>query len=672
MSKQDAFRYAAFISYSHRDEKHAAWLHRALETYRAPEGVALPPDLPNRERRLNPVFRDREELSSSHDLSVSIREALSASHALIVICSPAAAKSRWVNEEVKEFKRLHGEERVFALIVEGEDNGSEPFFPEALLQKIGPDGEVLDDRGEPLAADIRPGKDGKRHAKLKLAAGLLDVGLDSLAQRDAARERKQMMRLTGAAVAGMTVFAAVAVWAIFAQMEANKQKKIAEREAMTATRTAEFMVDLFSVADPGEAQGQKVLAKDILDQGVRRIGEGLADEPEVQATLMYTMARARTGLGLYGDAVELFEKTRDLREAADADRLEVFTIESALARALFEKNDGEDIDAARPVYSRLVAEAESQILEEKWDPVYADVIAGLAELELRKGDLELSKTLVEKALQYFADNRDTNSLMYANALHVYAGALLFSGELDEARKKLNSAKQIYEEKKGQDFYRIGIIYNDWANVEYFSGNFVLAQEYLEKALDIYTIHLEAYHPEVGITKSNLSRLYYENGDVESATALLTEAIKIEQENNRDDQSDFGFFLNTMGLLEFERGQYEQATANFSRAAELITDSANPVFGTIRINLGRAHCEQGRVDEGLTLIAEGRNALPGLYGEGDWPFGIADEFEARCLAKQGDATQAKMLARSAYETLLNVNGPDHYFTQRANVFLASLE
>ena len=30
------FRYRAFISYSHSDERWAQWLHRALETYRLP------------------------------------------------------------------------------------------------------------------------------------------------------------------------------------------------------------------------------------------------------------------------------------------------------------------------------------------------------------------------------------------------------------------------------------------------------------------------------------------------------------------------------------------------------------------------------------------------------------------------------------------------------------
>ena len=90
--------YKAFISYSHTDEQTARWLHRYLENYRMPRalnggGAA--------QKRLRPIFRDREELASSVSLSESIKTALMRSEALIVVCSPAAAQSKWVNEEIQ-------------------------------------------------------------------------------------------------------------------------------------------------------------------------------------------------------------------------------------------------------------------------------------------------------------------------------------------------------------------------------------------------------------------------------------------------------------------------------------------------------------------------------------------------------------------------------------------
>src|SRR5688572_9348213 len=98
-------KYRAFISYSHRDETWAAWLHRALETYRIPKSlVGQATATGSIPARLAPVFRDREELPTATDLGNILTQALRDSAFQIVICSPAAARSRWVNEEVLTFK----------------------------------------------------------------------------------------------------------------------------------------------------------------------------------------------------------------------------------------------------------------------------------------------------------------------------------------------------------------------------------------------------------------------------------------------------------------------------------------------------------------------------------------------------------------------------------------
>ena len=115
-------RYWAFISYAHADEKVARALHRNLETYTGhrrlppgptPTGEPIP-------RRLAPVFRDRDELGASSDLPARLHEALEASRFLIVICSPAAGRSQWVNAEIQRFKSIGRSERIFAYIVDGE------------------------------------------------------------------------------------------------------------------------------------------------------------------------------------------------------------------------------------------------------------------------------------------------------------------------------------------------------------------------------------------------------------------------------------------------------------------------------------------------------------------------------------------------------------------------
>jgi hypothetical protein len=56
---------------------------------------------------LRPVFRDRDDFTAGHTLTDQTCAALDASDALIVICSPASTKSRYVNEEIRLFKSRH-------------------------------------------------------------------------------------------------------------------------------------------------------------------------------------------------------------------------------------------------------------------------------------------------------------------------------------------------------------------------------------------------------------------------------------------------------------------------------------------------------------------------------------------------------------------------------------
>ena len=174
-------RYVAFISYSHVDRDIARWLHRSIERYRLPAHLRTP--LAPSGERLTPVFLDREDLPSSTDLAESVRLALDNSDALIVVCSPVAARSRWVNEEVRRFKELGRDPKIICLVVAGEPRAADKGLPadqECLppaLRFIVENGVVTDRAApEPLAADLRAGADTRRDAKLKVIAGLLGTG----------------------------------------------------------------------------------------------------------------------------------------------------------------------------------------------------------------------------------------------------------------------------------------------------------------------------------------------------------------------------------------------------------------------------------------------------------------------------------------------------------------
>lgn len=210
-------KYWAFISYSSKDVACARRLHRALEQYRIPKDLRGRPgrDGPVPEK-LFPVFRDRDELPLASDLGSSIQDALRASRYLIVICSPNASASRWVNEEIRFFKSLGRGDRILALILDGEPGSTDlgqperESFPPALRFEVDEDGEMTDRPCEPIGGDLRKGGDGWKASFLKAVAGITGLGFDAFARREAKRARRR--RAVAAAVGVLAMAAGLWAW----------------------------------------------------------------------------------------------------------------------------------------------------------------------------------------------------------------------------------------------------------------------------------------------------------------------------------------------------------------------------------------------------------------------------------------------------------------------------
>jgi tetratricopeptide (TPR) repeat protein len=311
-------KFRAFISYSHADEQWGAWLQRSLERFRAPKEFAARLKEAGKPFRLAPVFRDREDLPVAGNLNDAIQKALADSEFQIVLCSPNAAKSRWVNEEIKLFTRLHGPGRTFAIVVAGEpgSGGDTECFPPALRFKLDNNGEPTAEPAEPLAADAREVGDGKRVALLKTAAGMLGVGLDDLVRRDARARARRMQAVAAGA-------SAIAASMTFAAVFALNQRDEARRARGEAEDLIEFMLsDLSERLEP-------VGRLDILEEVGGEV-LGYYEEQNLKALDAEALSRRARGLMKLG---QVDQRRGDLDAALKAYEAAFASTEEQLRRA---------------------------------------------------------------------------------------------------------------------------------------------------------------------------------------------------------------------------------------------------------------------------------------------------------------------------------------------------
>ncbi|WP_050932159.1 toll/interleukin-1 receptor domain-containing protein [Aestuariivita boseongensis] len=222
--------YAGFISYSQMDKTWARRIHRALEAYRLPTGM---PELGAQRKRLGRFFRDDDELAGAPSLGTALEGAIDDSAALIVICSPNSASSKWVDAEIRRFKRRGPDAKVFAIIVGGRPDATsddEQCFPPSLLFRVDADGNLTDTPDEPLAPDVS--KDSFARLITRVVAGLIGVEFDSLWQRERRRRRRRAV-LSGVALACLAA-AAVAGFVIIDRANTSELIARAEQRATEA------------------------------------------------------------------------------------------------------------------------------------------------------------------------------------------------------------------------------------------------------------------------------------------------------------------------------------------------------------------------------------------------------------------------------------------------------
>jgi tetratricopeptide (TPR) repeat protein len=628
-----ACRYSAFISYNHRDVRWARWLHQALETYPVPKRLwgrtALFGEIG---RRLPPVFRDREELASSADLAASVRLGLSESASLVVICSPHSAASRWVNEEVNTFIEQGRADRILCIIVDGEPHSGDPAtecLPAALLAEGGP---------EPLAADARPNADGKQMAKLKLLAAILAVPFDELRQREAQRRQRRLLYLATASTAGLLVTSGLAIAAYLARNEAIEQRDLARVRTATAEQTVAFVKSMFEVADPSEARGSTITAREILDGARQRYRIALRNEPVVQSEIALTLSEVYGSLGLFEQSDEIAETipAAGLDDPQVASRRHIVRGESLFRRGEFE-------DAAGAFRAGLRAQRAS---DQNNPALVSRAFSGLGQALSALDRFEESDAALHSALRIDTLRGDAGRRDVARDLEALGLNRFYEGDLDKAERGIERANRIRLALEGENSPSVSDNIGTLASIAYLEGRAADAERLFRSRLAIDERVLGKDHPDVAITLNNLGRVLVERRAFRAAEPLLERAIAITRSQRGDAYEDLAFMLASMAIVERSQGHADQAEALLREAIAIGGEQQHRSLAPNMVELASLLCGRRQFPEATQLLADAAPVMNADYPDDAWRPAWLRLTRAQCLLDAGRKDEARAIAAGA--------------------------
>ena len=582
------YKYKAYISYSHCDERWAKWLHRSLESYRVPHKlVGTKAERGIVPARIRPVFRDRDDLSSASDLGGTVKRALEDSENMIVVCSPDAAASFWVNEEIKQFAGLGREKQIFCIIVDGQPPGAgkpSTCFPGALAA-VG--------LQEPLAADMRKWADGKHLSKLKLVSGMLGLPLDQLRRRDL---QKRQRIWTLAAVASVAILA-VLILAITARIAAQQRRD--SGESLVSYKLSELRTILNVADNPEDLTRLGLWNQQELSELIDSAGSG------ENALINLAMDLRRQGSDLY-EREALDESMQKFQESW-ALLAETYRRDRDNKAVLFELGQAEyyigqihtdrvELDKAEEAFMSYAEITRRLILLQpenaEWVLEMAYALTNLGTLEDRTDDSdpERSLQLMQSALEYnqIALVLDPRNKQYKSELgqsHAFLadaqrGVCDLEGALLSRQKNVSLEQDILatDSENPRKIERLAWALSGYSVVQRELGLVDDAIGSLEKVLQLMEPIL-LQNPEskrevryVLLRKHRLAMLWALNGDLEQAVQVMDALDEEWQLYFQDGITDDLEAIETYTNYLIDRASLAQMTGDLELAERLFNDS----------------------------------------------------------------------------------------------------
>ena len=215
---------------------------------------------------------------------------------------------------------------------------------------------------------------------------------------------------------------------------ATQESARANREAEAARQVSDFFLRLFELADPSEARGSSVTAREILETGSARIEQDLREQPVLQSRVMSTIGDAYQKLGLYKNADTLFRKSLDVRTKAGI-------AQDVVAEGLF-KLGYLQVQAGN--FSEAAAHLGKALAIQESTPgvrpvVVAETIGALGELAYGQGEYPKAESYFERRLDMLRQQSPDSERAIADSLTDLAMAV------QQTRSDYARAKALNEE-----------------------------------------------------------------------------------------------------------------------------------------------------------------------------------------------------------------------------------
>ena len=480
--------------------------------------------------------------------------------------------------------------------------------------------------------------------------------------------RRHLLAVGSVAVVflGLALFAGAMLWENH-RIELARDATAQERDR--AQQVSAFLVDVFSQADPFNAQGKEPTAKDLLDRGAEKIKGNLSLQPEVRAQLLESIGLAYRRQGLSERAIPLFEQAVAIRrQERPLDSGHIAVALANLARAL---TDAGHLISAEAYLDQAVTLSESG--GDSHAVETADILAQFGIFALyAKSDPARASELFGKALNMYRNAIGSRNLQVAATLNGLADAAVWVSDYPLAEHYEREALSIFQETVSRNHPDNAVALETLGSILTQRGKYAEAEQVLNESLQIERNVFGTGNSRIAQTEADLGVLYDREGDTARAIAATENALKITRDRLGPNHYMTGYYIDSLANLFLKANDLPAAEADARQALavyalslparHLYVASTHQLLGEVLLRRGSLAAAEAEL-----RAASDMNA--GLAGADSWRTARSEASLGWVLIQRGKAAEGEPMLVAARSKLLAKLGSQHPATQQATARLA---
>jgi serine/threonine protein kinase len=468
-----------------------------------------------------------------------------------------------------------------------------------------------------------------------------------------------------AAFLGLALFAGVMFWEN-QRIESARDATVQERDR--AQQVSAFLVDVFSQADPFNAQGKDPTAKELLDRGAEKISGNLVLQPEVRAQLLESIGLAYRRQGLSERAIPLFEQAVAIRrQERPLDNGHVAVALANLARAL---TDAGHLISAQAYLEQAVALSESGGSARAVET--ADILVQFGNFALNaRSDPARASELFGKALNIYRRAIGSQNLQVAATLNGLADASAWMSDYPQAENYEREALSIFQETVSRNHPDNAVALATLGSILTQRGKYAESEQVLNEALQIESIVFGADNLRIAQIEADLGVLYDREGDMTRAIAATQRALKITRDRRGESYYMVGYHLDALANLYLKINDLPTAEAD-ARQALAVYAQALPArhlyVASTHQSLGEVLLRRGSLAAAEAELRVALDMTVGLASAESWRSARSEASLGWVLIQRDKAAEGEPMLVAARSKLLATVGPQHPATQQATARL----